>query len=87
LLLGQSKPDDRRAEACFRNAIDVARRQQAKAFELRAATSLGRLWQAQGRRSEAREILTEIHGWFHEGFETVDLAEARALLMQTMSDE
>jgi predicted ATPase len=58
----------------------VARRQQAKSLELRAAMSLSRLWQRQGKRVEARELLAEIYGWFTEGFDTADLQEARALL-------
>jgi predicted ATPase/transcriptional regulator with XRE-family HTH domain len=67
-------------EACFCQAIDVARRQQAKSFELRATTSLCRLWQAQGKCSEAHAMLAEIYGWFTEGFDTGDLIEAKALL-------
>jgi class 3 adenylate cyclase/DNA-binding winged helix-turn-helix (wHTH) protein/predicted ATPase len=70
----------REAEECFLQALDVARRQQAKSLELRAAMSLGRLWQQQGRRAEAYQILTGIYGWFTEGFETPDLQEAKALL-------
>ena len=68
------------AELCFRHAIEVARRQQAKSWELRATTSLARLWQARGRADEAREALAGIYGWFTEGFNTPDLHEARALL-------
>ena len=68
------------AEACFRQALDVARRQQAKSLELRAAMSLARLWQRQGQRAEARELLAPVYGWFTEGFDTADLQEARALL-------
>ena len=68
------------AEACFQQALDVARRQQAKSWELRAAMSLSRLWQQQGKRAEARELLAPIYGWFTEGFDTADLQEARALL-------
>jgi predicted ATPase len=68
------------AEACFQQALAVARRQQAKSLELRAAMSLSRLWQRQGKRVEARELLAEIYGWFTEGFDTADLQEARALL-------
>jgi predicted ATPase len=68
------------AEACFRQALDVARRQQAKSLELRAAMSLARLWQQQGKRAEARQLLKDIYGWFTEGFDTADLQEARALL-------
>jgi predicted ATPase len=58
----------------------VARRQQAKAYELRAATSLARLWRDQGRREEARELIAPVYGWFTEGFDTHDLKEAKALL-------
>jgi predicted ATPase len=61
-------------------ARDVARRQQAKALELRAALSLSRLWQQQGQRDQARQLLTEVYGWFTEGFETPDLQEARRWL-------
>jgi predicted ATPase len=68
------------AEACFRQALDIARRQQAKSWELRAAMSLSRLWQQQGKRDEARELLAPIYGWFTEGFDTADLQEAKALL-------
>jgi predicted ATPase len=68
------------AEACFHKAIDVARRQQAKSWELRATISLARLWQRQGRASSAHERLSEIYGWFTEGFDTKDLLDARALL-------
>ena len=67
-------------EACFLRAIDIARRQQAKSLELRAAMSLARLWQNQGKKIEAHELLSEIYGWFTEGFETKDLQEAKALL-------
>jgi len=70
------------AEACFQRALDVARRQQAKSLELRAALSLSRLWQRQGKRDEARELLAPIYGWFTEGFETADLQEAKALLTE-----
>jgi predicted ATPase len=68
------------AEACLHQALDVARRQQAKSWELRAATSLSRLWQQQGKRAEAHELLAPIYGWFTEGFDTADLQEAKALL-------
>jgi predicted ATPase len=68
------------AEACFRRAIDIARRQEAKAFELRPAMSLSRLWQRQGKRAEARQLLADVYGWFTEGFDTADLQEAKALL-------
>ena len=68
------------AEACFQQALEVARRRQAKSLELRAAMSLGRLWQCQGRRAEAHQLLAEVYGWFTEGFNTTDLQETRALL-------
>jgi adenylate cyclase len=68
------------AEECFQQALDVARRQQARSLELRAAMSLARLWQRQGRRDEARQLLAEVYGWFTEGFATADLQEAKALL-------
>ena len=68
------------AEACFRHALDVARQQQAKSWELRAAISLSRLWQRQGKRATAYELLAEVYGWFTEGFDTADLKEAKALL-------
>ena len=68
------------AEACFHKAIEIARQQQAKSLELRAVMSLGRLWQSQGKKNEARQLLAEIYDWFTEGFDTKDLQEARALL-------
>jgi TOMM system kinase/cyclase fusion protein len=80
LLLQQDVPDEQEAESCFRQAVDVARQQQAKSFELRAAMSLSRLWQPQGKSAEARQLLEPIYGWFTEGFDTADLQEAKALL-------
>jgi predicted ATPase len=74
-------PDAPQAEACFQQALAVARRQQTRSWELRAAMSLSRLWQQQGKRAEARELLAPIYGWFTEGFDTADLQEARALLV------
>jgi predicted ATPase len=68
------------AAACFQQALAVARRQQAKSLELRAAMSLSRLWQHQGKRTEAHQLLAEVYGWFTEGFDTADLQEAKALL-------
>jgi predicted ATPase len=68
------------AEACFHKAIDIARHQQAKSLELRAARSLARLWQQQGKQAEAHKLLSEIYHWFTEGFGTKDLQEAKALL-------
>jgi predicted ATPase len=74
------------AEACFQQALAVARRQQAKSLELRAAMSLARLWQQQGKRDEAHELLAPIYGWFSEGFDTADMQEARALLAGLAND-
>jgi predicted ATPase len=68
------------SETCFRQALAIARRQQAKSYELRAALSLSRLWQQQGKLEAARQLLAEIYGWFTEGFDTADLQEAKALL-------
>src|SRR5207247_5125407 len=68
------------AEDCFQQALAIARRQQAKSRELRAAMSLSRLWQQQGKRTEAYELLAPIYEWFTEGFDTADLQEAKALL-------
>jgi len=70
----------REAEKCFRQALDVARRQEAKSLELRAAMSLACLWQQQSKRAEAHELLAPVYGWFTEGFDTADLQEAKALL-------
>jgi predicted ATPase len=80
LLRMLAVPDEQQAETCFQRALDIARRQQAKSWELRAATSLARLWQKQGKRAEARTLLAEVYNWFTEGFETADLQEAKALL-------
>ncbi len=68
------------AEECFHKAIEIAHRQQAKSLELRAVMSVSRLWQQQGKKDEARQMLAEIYGWFTEGFDTKDLQEAKALL-------
>jgi predicted ATPase len=67
-------------EDCFKKALDIARSQQAKSWELRAAMSLSRLWQQQDRQAEARQLLAEVYNWFTEGFDTADLQEAKALL-------
>jgi len=80
LLVQHAVAQPGEVEACFQQALAVARRQQAKSLELRAAMSLGRLWQQQGKRDEARELLAPIYGWFTEGFDTADLQEAKALL-------
>jgi predicted ATPase len=68
------------AESCYHQAIEIARRQSAKSFELRASKSLARLWQQQGKHEEARQMLAEIYGWFSEGFATADLKDTKALL-------
>ena len=68
------------AEACFQQALTIARHQSGKSWELRAATSLARLWQQQGKKAEARQLLSEIYNWFTEGFDTADLKDAKALL-------
>jgi predicted ATPase len=80
LLLSQSASNSIEAEARLQQALEVACRQEAKSLELRAAMSLSRLWQQQGKRDEARELLAPIYGWFTEGFDTADLQEAKALL-------
>ena len=80
LLLHLPSPDVPQAEAAFLRALDVARRQQAKALELRAALSLRRLWQQQGQREAARDLLAPLYAWFTEGFDTPDLQEAKTLL-------
>ena len=72
--------DDAEAASWFQRAIDTARSQQAKSLELRAATSLARLWREQGKRAEARDLLAPVYGWFTEGFDTADLKDAKALL-------
>jgi predicted ATPase len=80
LLLVLSAEKSAEAETCFHQALDIARRQEAKALELRAAMSLSRLWQQQGKRAEAHALLAPVYGWFTEGFDTADLQEAKALL-------
>ena len=80
LLLALSTDNAAEAEPCFHQALDIASRQQAKSLELRAATSLSRLWQRQDKHAEARQLLAPIYSWFTEGFDTVDLQEARTLL-------
>jgi predicted ATPase len=74
---GNAAPE---AEALFGQSLEIARRQEAKTFELRAATSLGRLWQRQGKRDAARALLAPVYAWFTEGFDTRDLKAAKALL-------
>ncbi|MBI1815366.1 MAG: hypothetical protein HYR72_10340 [Deltaproteobacteria bacterium] len=71
---------EQEAEQCFQRALDIARAQEAKTFELRAATSLARLWQRQGKRDAARALLAPLYAWFTEGFDTSDLQDAKRLL-------
>jgi predicted ATPase len=80
LLLALPAAHHAEAEACFRQAIAIARSQSAKSWELRAVLSLSRLYHQQGKTEEARAMLAEIYGWFTEGFDTADLQEAKALL-------
>jgi predicted ATPase len=78
LLCSQAQQGE--AAACFQQALDIARRQQAKSWELRAALSLARLWRQQGKATDAREVLAPVYQWFTEGFDTADLQQAQALL-------
>src|SRR5262249_5370147 len=80
LRLGPSRQED--AVACFQLALDTARQHDARSLELRAAISLGRLWAQQGKREEACRVVTDVYGWFTEGFDTGDLRAARTLLAQ-----
>jgi predicted ATPase len=80
LLLIQLPPAPAEAEASLHKALEVASSQSAKSWELRATTSLARLWQHQGKRAEARELLQPVYDWFTEGFDTQDLKDAKALL-------
>jgi predicted ATPase len=82
LLLRQQETPQAETEARLQRALDVARHQEAKSLELRAAMSLSRLWQQQGQQAEARALLAEVYGWFTEGFDTADLQDARALLAE-----
>jgi predicted ATPase len=79
LLLRQAVPDASQAEVCFHQALDVARAQQARSLELRAAMSLARLWQQQDKQRDARDLIVPVYDWFTEGFDTADLQEAQAL--------
>jgi predicted ATPase len=74
-----------KAEAYFESALTIARAQQAKSWELRGATSKARLWRDRGKRNEARDLLAPVYGWFTEGFDTLDLKEAKALLGELAS--
>jgi predicted ATPase len=80
IALKSLAPDPEKAEAYFERALAVARHQQAKSWELRTAMSMARLWRDQGKRDEARDLLAPVYGWFTEGFDTLDLKEAKALL-------
>ena len=80
IALMSAEPDAAKAQACFERALAAARQQQAKSWELRAATQLARLWHNQGEPQQARELLAPVYGWFTEGFNTRDLKEAKALL-------
>ena len=80
LLLQRSLANATEAEVCFHHAIRIAQSQQAKSWELRAATSLAKLWQQQGKRQEAHDLLAPVYQWFTEGFDTADLKDAKALL-------
>ena len=79
------EPDPTKAEAYFERALAIARQQQAKSWELRAAMSRARLWRDEGRSQQARELLAPVYGWFTEGFDTLDLKEAKALLDELAS--
>jgi predicted ATPase len=82
LHLREAPPDVEQAVACFQRALDIARRQQARSWELRAAMSLAGLWRDQGKRAEAHDLLAPVYGWFTEGFDTLDLKEAKTLLLE-----
>jgi predicted ATPase len=85
IALKLPQPDLAKAEANFERALVVARQQQAKSWELRAATCMARLWRDQGKPQQARELLAPVYGWFTEGFDTRDLKEAKALLAELAS--
>jgi predicted ATPase len=80
IALKSPEPDTAKAEAYFERALAIARQQQAKSWELRATMSMARLWRDQGKRDEARDLFAPVYGWFAEGFDTLDLKEAKALL-------
>jgi predicted ATPase len=86
ITLMSPEPEAAKAEAYFERALSVARSQQAKSWELRAAMSMARLWRDRGKRKEARDLLAPVYGWFTEGFDTLDLKEAKTLLDE-LSDE
>ena len=87
IALKSFSPDPEKAEAYFERALAVARQQQAKSWELRAAMSMARLWRDQGKRDEARDLLAPVYGWFTEGFDTLDLKEAKMLLDELRARE
>jgi predicted ATPase len=80
IALLSPKRNTAKAQEHFERALAVARKQQAKSWELRAAMNMARLWRSQGKRDEARDLLAPVYGWFTEGFDTLDLKEAKALL-------
>jgi predicted ATPase len=80
LLARRAASDVQQAENCFHQSLAVGRRQQAKSLELRAAMSMSRLWQSQGKKAEAKNLLAEVYGWFTEGFDTADLKRAKIIL-------
>ena len=85
LTLKSLAPDTEKAEKCFDHALAVARQQQTKSWELRAAMSMARLWRDQGKPQQAHELLAPVYSWFTEGFDTLDLKEAKALLDELAS--
>ena len=85
IALKSPEPDAAKAEAYFERAVAIARKQEAKSLELRAAMSMARLWRDQDKRDEARDLLAPVYGWFTEGFDTRDLKEAKALLEELES--
>jgi predicted ATPase len=85
IALRSPAPDAAKAETHFERALEVARQQQAKSWELRAAMSMARLWRDQGERNEARDLLAPVYGWFTEGFDTLDLKQAKTLLDELAS--
>jgi predicted ATPase len=84
IVLMSAEPDAAKAEAYFERALAIARAQKARSWELRGTMSMARLWRNQGKRQQARDLLVPIYGWFTEGFDTLDLKEAKALL-ETLS--
>jgi predicted ATPase len=85
IALLSPEPNAAKAQAYFERALEVARKQRAKSWELRAAMSMARLWRDQGKTQQARELLAPVYGWFTEGFDTLDLKEAKALLEELAS--